>query len=203
MGLHRVGTARRASRKGFEYAKQRRTAYPRYVVQRRLSPAFLDTYLPVVEGLRFGHPLVGAGRFLDGQDTSAYVAPACVLEPPANWSLHHDEPFGPLDSVVCVDTEAELLAAMNASNGCLVASLATDDMDFASRVAEQLQAFKVGINRPRSRGDREEVFGGIGESWKGAFVGGDLLVQAVTYGPDGEDERLFGNFPDYSQFPSR
>ena len=42
----------------------------------------------------------------------------------------------------------------------------------------------------------------MGESWKGAFVGGDLLVQAVTYGADGEDERLFGNFP-YSQFPSR
>jgi acyl-CoA reductase-like NAD-dependent aldehyde dehydrogenase len=119
------------------------------------------------------------------------------------WSLHHAEPFGPLDSVVCVDTEAELLAAMNASNGCLVASLATDDMDFASRLAEQLRAFKVGINRPRSRGDREEVFGGMGESWKGAFVGGDLLVQAVTYGPDSEDERLFGNLPDYSQFPSR
>ena len=28
-------------RKGFEYAKQRCTAYPRYVVQRRLFPAFL------------------------------------------------------------------------------------------------------------------------------------------------------------------
>jgi len=92
---------------------------------------------------------------------------------------------------------------MNASNGCLVARLATDDTDFASRVAEHLQAFKVGINRPRSRGDREEVFGGMGESWKGAFVGGDLLVQAVTYGPDGEDERLFGNVPDYSQYPGR
>ena len=146
---------------------------------------------------------LGDGRFLDGQDTSAYVAPACVLAPPAQWSLHHAEPFGPLDSVVCVDTEAELLAAMNASNGCLVASLATDDADFGARVAEQLQAFKVGINKPRCRGDREEVFGGIGASWKGAFVGGDLLVQAVTYGPDGDAERLFGNFPDYSLFPSR
>ena len=37
-------------RKGFEYAKQRCTAYPRYVVQRRLFPAFLETYLPVVQG---------------------------------------------------------------------------------------------------------------------------------------------------------
>jgi acyl-CoA reductase-like NAD-dependent aldehyde dehydrogenase len=235
-------------RKGFEYAKQRCTAYPRFVVQRRLLPAFLETYLPVLHDLRFGHPLaveapgdalpeldfgpvisdrkagelgdqfeealvgralplyrgsLGDGRFLPNQDVSAYVAAASVLEPPAQWSLHHAEPFGPLDSVVCVDTEAEFLAAMNASNGCLVASIATDDATFAARVAEQLQAFKVGINKPRSRGDRDEVFGGIGESWKGAFVGGDLLVQAVTSGPDGDDERLFGNFPDYSSYPSR
>jgi len=43
--------------KGFEYAKQRCTAYPRYVVQRALFPQFLEMYLPVVRGLRFGHPL--------------------------------------------------------------------------------------------------------------------------------------------------
>ena len=235
-------------RKGFEYAKQRCTAYPRYVVQRRLLPTFLEHYLPVIEDIRFGHPLavasptdplpeldfgpviharkaselteqfdealrgrglplhrgsVGEGRFLDGQDTSAYAAPACVLEPPSNWSLHQAEPFGPLDSIVCVDTEAEFLSAMNVSNGCLVASLATDNDDFASRVSGQLQAFKVGVNKPRSRGDRDEVFGGLGESWKGAFVGGDLLVHAVTVGPDGDTERLYGNFPDYSLFPSR
>jgi acyl-CoA reductase-like NAD-dependent aldehyde dehydrogenase len=235
-------------RKGFEYAKQRCTAYPRYVVQRRLFPAFLEMYMPVLKAVRFGHPLavespgdplpdldfgpvihaskaadlgsqfdegmrgggiplyrgsLASGSFLDFQDTSAYVAPGCLLVPPASWSLHHAEPFGPLDSIVIVDTEAELLAAMNASNGSLVASVATDDMDFAARVAEELQAFKVGVNRPRSRGDREEVFGGLGASWKGAFVGGDLLVQAVTYGPGGAGERLFGNFPDYSLLPAR
>ncbi len=235
-------------RKGFEYGKQRCTAYPRYVVQRRLFPAFLETYLPVVHSVRFGHPLavaeptdpppeldfgpvihatkaaelaeqfddaiagrgiplyhgsVGDGSFLDGQDISAYVAPACVLQPPASWSLHHAEPFGPLDSVVVVDTEAELLAAMNASNGCLVASLATDDHDLAERLSEELLAFKIGVNRPRSRGDRDEVFGGVGASWKGAFVGGDLLPRAVTVGPDRDAERLPGNFADYSLFPAR
>ena len=235
-------------RKGFEYAKQRCTAYPRYVVQRRLFPAFLETYLPVLASIRFGHPLavasvddpypeldfgpvihatkaaeltaafdeaisgggiplsrrsVSEGTFLDGMDTSAYSAPASVLSPPANWSLHHAEPFGPIDSVVVVDTEAEFLAAMNASNGSLVGSVATDDEAFAARIADQVQSFKVGINQPRSRGDREEVFGGIGASWKGAFVGGDLLVNAVTYGPEGAGERLYGNFPDYSLYPPR
>jgi len=230
--------------KGFEYAKQRCTAYPRYVVQRELFPQFLEMYMPVVKALRFGHPLavespdddlpdlqfgplisttkaddlrqqyaeaiagggiplyrgdVADGRFVDGQDTSAYAAPACVLEPPPSWSLRHAEPFGPLDSIVVVDSEAELLAAMNASNGSLVASVATDDADFGARIAEELQAFKVGINKPRSRGDREEVFGGKGASWKGAFVGGDLLVQAVTEG----DGPLYGNFPTYSYYPRR
>ena len=140
---------------------------------------------------------VAQGRFVDGQDTSAYVAPATVLEPPSSWSLRHAEPFGPLDSIVVVDSEAELLAAMNASNGSLVASVATDDADFGARIAEELQAFKVGINKPRSRGDREEVFGGKGASWKGAFVGGDLLVQAVTEG----EGPLYGNFPTYSYYP--
>lgn len=229
-------------KKGFEYAKQRCTAYPRYVVQRQLFPDFLATYLPVVRALRWGHPLAVAapgdplpeldfgpvihatkaaelrgryaeavsgggiplihrkledGAFLPGQDVSAYTAPACVLEPPPSWSLRHAEPFGPLDSIVLVDSEAELLAAMNASNGSLVASVATDDADFGARIAEELMAFKVGINKPRSRGDREEVFGGRGSSWKGAFVGGDLLVQAVTEG----EGQLFGNFPTYSLYP--
>ena len=230
-------------KKGFEYAKQRCTAYPRYVVQRELFPDFLDAYLPVLHSLRFGHPLavgapdeelpeldfgpvihatkaaelrdryaeavsgggiplfhgsVSAGRFLGGQDTTAYVAPASVLQPPPSWSLHHAEPFGPLDSVVIVDSESELLAAMNASNGALVASVATDDAAFGARIAEELQAFKVGINAPRSRGDRAEVFGGRGASWKGAFVGGDLLVQAVTEG----EGQLYGNFPGYSLYPA-
>jgi len=234
-------------RKGYEYAKQRCTAYPRFVVQRDLVDSFLATYLPVVSSVRFGHPLAvdteagetelpvldfgplitaakakelrdkvnealhrGAvplyrgtlahGRFVDGQDSSAYVAPTALLAPPGASRLMHEEPFGPVDTIVVVDTEAELLAQMNASNGALVASIACDDADVAEQLAESVQAFKVGINKPRSRGDRDEPFGGRGGSWKGAFVGGEHLVHAVTLGPD--DERLFGNFPGYSRRPA-
>ena len=229
--------------KGFEYAKQRCTAYPRYVVQRELFPEFLEMYLGVVKNLRFGHPLavenaqddypdlhfgpvisakkaleldqafseavnrggvplysgkLSSGSFLDGQDTSAYVAPKTVLEPPKSWSIHHSEPFGPLDSVVLADTEAEFIAAMNVSNGNLVSSVATDDLGFAERVKEESQAFKFGVNKPRSRGDRAEVFGGRGASWRGCFVGGDLLVESVTEGPG----QLYGNFSDGSRYPA-
>ncbi|MDW5326826.1 aldehyde dehydrogenase family protein [Plantactinospora sp. KLBMP9567] len=235
-------------KKGFEYGKQRCTAYPRFVVQRELVDQFLDMYLPVVRSVRFGHPLAvdedwaegdplpeldfgplisaakadelhrkvdeavrgGAvplyrGRlagapFLAGQDTSAYVAPSVLLAPPGRSRLMHAEPFGPVDTIVVVDTPDELLAAMNASNGALVASLACDDEEKAAKLAVDLQAFKVGINKPRSRGDRDEPFGGRGASWKGAFVGGDLLVQAVTVSSSAP--RLYGNFPDYNSYPA-
>jgi acyl-CoA reductase-like NAD-dependent aldehyde dehydrogenase len=233
-------------RKGFEYGKQRCTAYPRFVVQRDLVDKFLDVYLPVVKSIRFGHPLavadsqealpeldfgplisaakadelrrkveesIRAGAiplhrgsladsagFLDGQDISAYVAPVTLLAPPGRSRLMHAEPFGPVDTIVVVDTVEELLAAMNASNGALVASLACDHEELAGKLAGDLHAFKVGVNKPRSRGDRDEPFGGRGASWKGAFVGGDLLVQAVTVGDP--DERLYGNFPDYNSYPT-
>ena len=231
-------------KKGYEYGKQRCTAYPRYVVQRDLVDEFLAMYLPLVAAIRVGHPLAVANegdalpeldfgpvisaakareladkveealrwgavplyrgrldpaRFIDGQDTSAYVAPVAMLAPPGASRLMHEEPFGPVDSIVVVDTPAELVAQMNASTGALVASIACDDARAAAEMAEHLQAFKIGINKPRSRGDRAEPFGGRGASWKGAFVGGAHLVHAVTGGPPGE--QLYGNFPDYNRYP--
>ncbi len=134
-------------------------------------------------------------RFLPGQDTSAYVQPVTLLNPPPSSPLHHAEPFGPVDTIVLVDTEAELLAAMNASNGALVATLSTDDRATFDRLAPQIRAFKVGHGTPRSRGDRDELFGGFGASWSGAFVGGELLVRAVTQGPVGSGSRELPRVP--------
>ena len=233
-------------KKGFEYGKQRCTAYPRYVIQRRLFPQFLAMYLPVLESLRYGHPLLvdspddpppaldfgplinpkkveelrvmysealGSGgislyegklddeRFLPGQDVSAYFPPTALINLPRNCALYHNEPFGPLDSVVIVDSIEELINEMNVSNGSLVGSVACDDPKTSRRIVGEMRSFKTGINTVRSRGDREEVFGGIGQSWKGCYVGGKYLVHAVTDGPGGE--RLYGNFPDYTLMPDK
>ena len=94
-----------------------------------------------------------------------------------------------------------LFSAFTVANG-LPSAMArgADDLMTKGKLAVDLQAFKVGINKPRSRGDRAEPFGGRGASWKGAFVGGERLVQAVTIGEP--DERLYGNFPDYSRYPA-
>lgn len=230
-------------KKGYEYGKQRCTAYARFVVERRLFPKFLETYLETVNSLRFGHPLLSENDgfrdldfgplitarqveelrelkqdalnkgavglfegafddtlFLPDQDRSAYLPPAALLNVPKNAALYHKEPFGPLDTFVIVDSVNELITEGNVSNGSLVASVASDDTRLAQQVAGELLAFKVGINGLRSRGDREEVFGGIGQSWKGCFVGGSYLVQAVTEGAPGEV--LYGNFTDHTSLPS-
>jgi acyl-CoA reductase-like NAD-dependent aldehyde dehydrogenase len=231
-------------RKGFDYGKQRCTAYVRYVVQRELFPRFLEMYLPVLRSLRYGNPLlienegdplpkldfgplinskkveelrviytdalgkgaislfegtVSPDSILPNQDTSAYIGPAALLNIPRNSKLYHNEPFGPIDSIVVVDHLEELVSEMNVSNGCLVSSIACDEPNVAQRVAAELRAFKVGINCVRSRGDREEPFGGVGQSWKGGFVGGRYLVLSVTHGKS--DGKMFGNFPDHTLLP--
>ena len=43
-------------KKGYDYGKQRCTAYVRFVVERRLFPQFLETYWDAVRGLKVGNP---------------------------------------------------------------------------------------------------------------------------------------------------
>jgi acyl-CoA reductase-like NAD-dependent aldehyde dehydrogenase len=144
---------------------------------------------------------INSEDFLPNQDLSSYYPVAALLNIPKNAQLYHNEPFGPLDSIVLVDSVEELVSEMNISNGSLVSSIACDDPVQAQRIATQLRSYKVGINKQRSRGDKEESFGGIGESWKGCFVGGRYLVESVTQGAPGE--RLYGNFEEYTLLPNR
>lgn len=179
-------------KKGYDYGKQRCTAYVRFAVQRKLFPKFLDTYIPVLKGLKYGNPtlvdnpndplpnldfgpLINAKKveelrimqseaislgaiglyesdideslYLPNQDTSAYFGPSSILNVPRNARLHHNEPFGPLDTIVLVDRIEELVSEMNISNGSLVSSLACDDDRVAKEIAGDLRSYKVGLDR--------------------------------------------------------
>jgi acyl-CoA reductase-like NAD-dependent aldehyde dehydrogenase len=134
-----------------------------------------------------------AGWFTPGQHTACYVPPAAILNPPTSSPLRDTEPLGPVDTITVVDTEERFLAEMNVSDGALAATLSCDDEALARQLSPRLRAFQVGINQPFSRGERRQPFGGTGDSWRGAYIGGDLLVRAVTHGAPGE--RVEGNFP--------
>ena len=221
---------RKQIRAGFDYGKQRCTAYTRWVVERSLLEKFVQTWREAVSDLRVGHPFQGesidfgplisaakvselklrideavsrgarvlySGELVDdsfeaGQDRSAYITPQLVIGAPVESELYRNEPFGPVDLVVVVDSVDELVAEANASGGALVAAVACDDVEQAKVLAGRIQAYKVGINALRSRGDRDEPFGGLGESWEGAFVGGRNLVLAFTTG----EEAAPGRWPE-------
>jgi len=126
---------------------------------------------------------VSESMIFPNQDISAYVGPAALLGIPRKCRLYHAEPFGPLDTILVVDHLEELVSEMNVSNGALVSSIACDDPRIARRVASELRAFKVGINNVRSRGDREEVFGGIGQTGKGALSVDAILSSGLRQAP--------------------
>jgi len=236
----------RQLKKGYDYGKQRCTAYVRFVVQRSLFPKFLETHLSVLRSLRIGNPTLvdhvddnlpnldfgpvikakqvqdldnlyanalqrGATPlfegelndelFLPNQNRNAYAVPRSLVDLPKSAELYFREPFGPIDSIVLVNRIEELVGEMNISNGALVAALASDDEKLVKHTAKEIRAFKVGINTMRSRGDKQEVFGGMGESWKGCFVGGNLLIEAVTNSDNGEP--LKGNFDDFTILPEQ
>jgi hypothetical protein len=58
-----------------------------------------------------------AGKFIPGQDKSAYFAPMSILGPPTSSPLYRTDPGGPVDVIVLVDTEAELPAGTGVSPG--------------------------------------------------------------------------------------
>ncbi|RYE77514.1 MAG: aldehyde dehydrogenase family protein, partial [Myxococcales bacterium] len=159
----------RQLRAGFDFGKQRCTAYTRWVVERSLVPKFVRTYVDTVSTLRVGHPLLGAhvdfgplispskaeelrsliaeareqgtavlyqgglaeDAFTAGQDRRAYLPPTLLFGVPRDSELYRREPFGPVDVLVSVDSEEELVREANVSNGALVASVATDDPELA------------------------------------------------------------------------
>jgi acyl-CoA reductase-like NAD-dependent aldehyde dehydrogenase len=58
-----------------------------------------------------------AGKFIPGQDKSAYFPPVSILGPPTSSPLYRGDPGGPVDVIVLVDTVAELPAETGVSAG--------------------------------------------------------------------------------------
>ena len=130
--------------------------------------------------------------------------PASVLEPPAHWSLHHAEPFGPLDSVVCVDTEAEFARRDERQQRL-------PRRQHRHRRPRLRGAGRPSSCRPSRSGSTSRAAAATARRSSAASASpGRAPSSAATcsctpsrYGPDGDAERLYGNFPDYSSYPAR
>jgi gamma-glutamyl-gamma-aminobutyraldehyde dehydrogenase len=140
-----------------------------------ISRGHLERVLGYVEAGRAegARVVTGGERILE--ETGGYFMPPTVFDRVRNdMRIAREEIFGPVLSVIEFDTEAEAVTLANDTPYGLAASLYTDDLNVAHRVARELKAGVVGINA-YSEGDMTTPFGGYKLS---GFGGHDKSVHA-------------------------
>jgi aminomuconate-semialdehyde/2-hydroxymuconate-6-semialdehyde dehydrogenase len=117
-----------------------------------------------------GTPVNPGGTYEHGY----YLRPAIVEGLPIDCRTNQEEIFGPVVSIAPFDTEAEALELANGTPYGLSATLWTQDVSRAHRMAEQLQAGIVWVNCWMLR-DLRTPFGGMKQSGVGREGGQEAL----------------------------
>jgi len=110
-----------------------------------------------------GAQLLAGGKQLTINGSDNFIEPTIFTQVTATHTIAQEEIFGPVLAVTAFDTEAEAVQWANASCYGLAASLWTDDIHRAHRVAQQLQVGTVSVNTVDAL-DVATPFGGCKQS---------------------------------------
>lgn len=135
-----------------------------------VDAAQLKTDLEYIElAQQEGAKLLRGGKRLSGGafDKGFFVEPTLFGGVKVGSRLHQEEVFGPVLAVVEVDDFDEALAAANAVEFGLSASIYTRDANAAMRFVERSEVGMVHVNNPTVGGEAQLPFGG----WKATGVG--------------------------------
>lgn len=99
----------------------------------------------------------------DEQRTGAFVEPLFIKVSP-DAQVWRDEVFGPVLSMIVVDTFDEAIERVNASSYGLSSAVFTTNLDSAYRFIDAVDTGQVSVNQPTSGWDLHQGFGGFKES---------------------------------------
>ena len=135
----------------------------------------VQSYLALAE-VEGGTILCGGNRMdMQGEFENGYfLRPAVVEGLPLECRTNQEEIFGPVVAIAPFDTEEEALALANGTPYGLSATVWTQDISRANRVAEKLQAGIVWVNCWMVR-DLRTPFGGVKNSGVGREGGFEAL----------------------------
>ncbi|MGW5151302.1 aldehyde dehydrogenase family protein [Rhodococcus koreensis] len=141
-----------------------------------VSAAQRDRVLGIVEQARAdGAEIIVGGHGPTGRDTGFFVMPTLVASVTNDMAIARQEVFGPVQSVIAFDDLGEAIAQANDTPYGLSAGVFTSDIGRAHRVARELQAGQVQINRYAGAGV-EIPFGGYKASGIGREKGTEALL---------------------------
>jgi gamma-glutamyl-gamma-aminobutyraldehyde dehydrogenase len=140
-----------------------------------ITRGHLERVLGYIEaGRRDGARLVAGGKRVLEDSGGHFLAPTIFDDATNDMRIAQEEIFGPVLTVISFDTEAEAIAIANDTPYGLAASLYTENLRVAHRMARALRAGTVGVNA-YSEGDLSTPFGGYKQS---GFGGHDKSVHA-------------------------
>ena len=127
----------------------------------------MDSVLSYIDsGHKDGAKCIAGGKRCQLNSNGYYIEPTIFDHVTPNMKIFQEEIFGPVLSIIRFTTEVEAIALANDSRYGLQASVWSDNINIAHRVARQLQAGTVHINQ--YNGDDITVpFGGVKESGNG------------------------------------
>ena len=121
-------------------------------------------------GVSEGARLVGGGTRLADLGDGYFFAPTVFTDVKDSMTIARQEIFGPVLSVLPYDDEDELVGRANDTEYGLAASIWTDDLSTAHRLAAQIDAGTVYVNMLPFL-DPAAVHGGFGASGSGLELG--------------------------------
>jgi gamma-glutamyl-gamma-aminobutyraldehyde dehydrogenase len=139
-----------------------------------VSSKQLDRVQGYVDAGRTQAELASGGNLLHRDSGGYYQEPAVFVDVPTDATIWREEVFGPVLAIRAFDTEDEAVGLANASQYGLAASVWTDDLRRAHRVASRLQAGTVSVNTVDAL-DVTVPFGGVKQSG----FGRDLSLHAL------------------------
>ncbi len=122
----------------------------------------------VEDAISKGATVLAGGKPVSGD--GAYFEPTILADVTPQMRAFSEELFGPVAVLYKVDGEEEAIALANNSDYGLGASIHTQDLDRAHRIADQLEAGMVAINEPSGTA-AELPFGGVKRSGIGRELG--------------------------------
>lgn len=135
-----------------------------------IEPSHMQTVLNYIKaGHKDGAKLVLGGKRVLEKTGGNFVELTIFDEVKNSMTIAKEEIFGPVLSVIPVDSDEEAIAVANDTNYGLAASLHTRDITKAHRFARSIRAGVVSVNS-FSEGDLTTPFGGFKES---GFFGRD------------------------------